>query len=203
MRGTGNAYTGTATGFNVAAVPSASAGVKDRWTLSYLGNDRNKIVNQYRNQMLRMAQDDYGGTSALSSVAMVANGSPTTPDQWIVQPYATGGVRLVSVGFGRPLHSAATRTWAAPRSCPSVGCRSRSTPLRTSGRSVTDGRRNRRGGRCCRRPRSDVQKRTRNTVSTPCGAGSCSSSTISPSTTCTVTSELAFRRVTERGATPP
>ena len=106
MRGTGNAYTGTATGFNVAAVPPESAGVEDRWTLSYLGNDRYKIVNQYRNQMLRMTQDDYSGTSALSSVAMVSNGTPTTPDQWIVQPYATGGVRLVSDGFGRPLHSA-------------------------------------------------------------------------------------------------
>ena len=107
LRGTGDAYGGSTSGYTVVGVPSTSAGVEDRWTLTYLGNDRYMIVNQFRNQMLRMTQDDYAGNSALSSVEMVANGTPTTSDEWVIQQYATGGLRVVSVGFGRPLHSTA------------------------------------------------------------------------------------------------
>ncbi|MEL4486266.1 hypothetical protein AAEH76_22240, partial [Shewanella algae] len=46
----------------------------------------------------------YQGNPDLSAVAMVANGSPTTSDQWVLQPYLNDGLRLVNVGFGRPLH---------------------------------------------------------------------------------------------------
>lgn len=104
LRGTGDFYPGGTTDFAVAGVPAASAGVEDRWSVVYLGNDRYKIVNEYRNKMLRMTTQDYQGNPDLSAVAMVANGSPTTSDQWVLQPYLNDGLRLVNVGFGRPLH---------------------------------------------------------------------------------------------------
>lgn len=104
LRGTGNVYTGTSTTFNVAGVPLSWTGVEDRWTLVYLGDDRYKIVNEFRDKMLRMMQDDYSGNADLSAVAMVPNGMPSTSDQWVIQAYVTGGLRIVSVGFGRPLH---------------------------------------------------------------------------------------------------
>jgi hypothetical protein len=104
LRGTGNLYPGSSSSHNVAGVPLSGTDGEDRWTLVYLGSDRYKIVNEYQNQMLRMTQDDYNGNSDLSNVAIVTNGIPTTADEWVIQPYLTGGVRFVSVGFGRPLH---------------------------------------------------------------------------------------------------